>query len=245
MTDTAIETIDIACSDTLSACIARPAGPGPHPGVIVLMEAFGLTAHVRGVCARLAAAGYVALAPDHYHGETFGYGDMEPVLAKLRSIDDATVVDEIGAALDTLTAQPGVDATRVAVIGFCMGGRLAFLAGCRLASRFHAVASFYGGAIAPGETPDRFGRTPPIGESEALQAPLLLVYGAEDSGIPPAEHARVAEQLSSQKKRYALSVYPGAGHGFCCEDRPSYAPAATKAAFAEADAFFRAAFGSR
>jgi len=241
MTTTEIPVTDIHCADDLLACIARPAGPGPHPGVIVLMEAFGLTAHIRGVCARLAAEGYVALAPDHYHGETFGYGDMENVLSRLQLLDDDLVMQEMGAALETLSAQADVDGARLGVVGFCMGGRLAFLAGCRH-PQLRAVASFYGGGIAPGQTPDRFGRRPPIGEADALQAPLLLVYGADDSSIPPAEHARVTERLSSLHKRYTLSVYPGAGHGFCCEDRPSYAPAAVESAFAELGAFFKQAF---
>ncbi|HEU0196719.1 MAG TPA: dienelactone hydrolase family protein [Nevskiaceae bacterium] len=227
---------DIHFPGDVPGCIARAPGAGPHPGVVVLMEAFGLTPHIRNVCARLASLGYTAAAPDLYRGQRFDYADLDGVFAKLRTVDDARAVADVSAALDYLTDTEG--APRCGVSGFCMGGRLAFLAGCRLATRLQAVACFYGGAIAPGVERDRFGRTPPIGETETLQAPLLLVYGGQDPSIAPDEHARVAQRLSTAHKRYTLSVYPGAGHGFCCEDRPSYAATATTSAFKELDGFF-------
>jgi carboxymethylenebutenolidase len=211
---------------------------GQAPGVVVLMEAFGLTAHVEGLCRRLAAAGFNALAPDLYRGEKYSYGDMDKVIAKLRSLSDEQVMDDVAASLDWL-GQNG--STQLAVEGFCMGGRLAFLAGCRLPQRLGAVVSFYGGSIFPEGEKDRLGRTPPINEAGQLGVPLLLIYGGADQGIPPAEHGRLAQRLGELDKRYALSVYPKAGHGFCCEDRDSYAPQAAEAAHAEAIAFLRGA----
>jgi carboxymethylenebutenolidase len=215
-----------------------PAASPQAPGVVVLMEAFGLTAHVEGLCRRLAAAGFNALAPDLYRGEQYSYADMDKVIAKLRALGDEPVMDDVAASLDWLRRN---GSAQLAVEGFCMGGRLAFLAGCRLAAQLHAVISFYGGAIFPEGDKDRLGRTPPIHEAAALCAPLLLVYGGADPGIPPAEHGRLAQRLGELDKRYALSVYPKAGHGFCCEDRDAYAPQAAEAAHAEAIAFLRAA----
>lgn len=215
-----------------------PAASKAAPGVVVLMEAFGLTAHVEGLCRRLAAAGFHALAPDLYRGEQYSYGDMERVIAKLRALSDGQVMDDVAASLDWLQHN---GSTGLAVEGFCMGGRLAFLAGCRLPQRLGAVVSFYGGAIFPEGERDRLGRIPPINEAEKLNAPLLLVYGGADSGIPPAEHARLAQRLGELDKRYVLSLYPKAGHGFCCEDRDSYAPQAAEASHAEAIAFLNAA----
>jgi len=215
-----------------------PAGAGQAPGVVVLMEAFGLTAHVEGLCRRLAGAGFNALAPDLYRGEKYGYGDMDKVIAKLRALGDEQVMEDVAASLDWLR-QNG--STRLAVEGFCMGGRLAFLAGCRLAPRLGAVVSFYGGSIFPEGGKDRLGRTPPVNEAGQLGVPLLLIYGGADSGIPPAEHGRLAQRLGELDKRYVLSLYPKAGHGFCCEDRDSYAPQAAEAAHAEAIAFLGAA----
>lgn len=215
----------------LQGFVARPKGEGPFPGVVVLMEAYGLTGHIQGVCQRLAEAGYTALAPDFFHGEIIPYTDAPAAMAKIPTLKDAVLLDEIDASLDWLDADGG-KARRNGVIGFCMGGRLAFLANCRLPGRLHAAVGFYGGGIAPeGGGPDKFGRTPPIGEAGSMQAPIYLGYGADDQGIPPAEHARVAGVLSTAKKRYTLAVYPGAGHAFLCEERANYAPAAAALAW--------------
>jgi len=234
MTDQALMRI----SGELMGYYAQAAAP-QAPGVVVLMEAYGLTTHIRRACDRLAAAGFHALAPDLYHGEQFSYDTMDQAIAKLRSLDDARLMDEVGAGLDWLARRPEVDAARLAVQGYCMGGRLAFLAGCRHAAKVRAAVSYYGGAICPEGEKDRLGRTPPITEAAALSASLLLVYGGADSSIPPAEHARLAQRLGELHKRYVLSVYPGAGHGFCCEDRAAYAPGAAEAAHAETVDFLR------
>ncbi|HZR36501.1 MAG TPA: dienelactone hydrolase family protein [Nevskia sp.] len=234
MTDQALIRID----DALSGYYAQASAPRA-PGVVVLMEAYGLTMHIRRVCDRLAAAGFHALAPDLYHGQQFSYASMDQAIAMLRSLDDARLMDEIGASLDWLGRQPEVDRARLAAQGYCMGGRLAFLAGCRHPGKLRAVVSHYGSAIHPEGDKDRLGRTPPIAEAAALAAPLLLIYGGADTSIPPAEHARLAQRLGELQKRYVLSVYPGAAHGFCCEDRAAYAPEAAEAAHAEAVDFLR------
>jgi carboxymethylenebutenolidase len=236
MTDQAL----IQIRGELQGYYAQAAAPRA-PAVVVLMEAFGLTTHIRRVCDRLAAAGFHALAPDIYRGQQFSYESLDQAIAKLRSLDDAQVMDEVGASLDWLAQQPEVDGARLAVQGYCMGGRLAFVAGCRHAGRLRATVAYYGSGICPEGEKDRLGRTPPIAESAALAAPLLLVYGGADPGIPPAEHARLAQRLGELGKRYVLSVYPGAGHGFCCEDRAAYAPAAAEAAHAETVEFLRRA----
>lgn len=239
MTDQALIEIQNELHGYYAQAAARQA-----PGVIVLMEAFGLTTHIRRACDRLAAAGFHALAPDIYHGRQFSYDSMDQAIAALRALGDAQVMEEIGASLDWLEAQPGVDGARLGVQGYCMGGRLAFLAGCRHAARLRAVVSFYGSGICPEGEKDRLGRTPPIAEGAALAAPLLLVYGGADQGIPPAEHARLAQRLGGLGKRYVLSVYPDAGHGFCCEDRAAYAPQAAEAAHAETMDFLTGAMGA-
>lgn len=207
--------------------------------VVVLMEAFGLTPHIERVCQRLATAGFNALAPDIYHGEQYAYADMDRAIARLRTLDDAQVMDEVAASLDWLAQSSG--ATQLAVEGFCMGGRLAFLAGCRHAARLRAVVSFYGSGIAPDGDKDRLGRTAPASLADALTAPVLLIHAGRDPSIPPAEHARLAQRLGELDKRYRLSLYPGVAHGFCCEDRQAYAPQAAEAAHAEAIGFLQTA----
>ena len=221
----------------LNAYAAHPDGSGPFPGLVVIMEAYGITGHIQGVCRRLAKAGFVAAAPDIFHGEVISYTDMDKVLAKIPTIRDDQVLNEIGQTLDWLQQQNNVDRNRLGIIGFCMGGRFAFYANCRFPDQLKAAVGFYGGGISPEGGKDRFGRTPPIGEAHKMQAPIFLGYGADDAGIPPSEHARVAEALSAAKKRYTLAVYPGAGHAFLCEERANYALKAAELAWPEAIAF--------
>ena len=223
----------------LEGYVAKPDGKGPHPGIVVIMEAYGITGHIQGVCKRLAEAGFTALAPDLFHGEVLPYtSELPAVIAKIQSLKDEQMLSEVAASLDWLDAQN--NSGRNGIVGFCMGGRLAFLSNCRYPDRLQASVGFYGGAIAPaGDGPDRFGRTPPIGEAAKMKNPIYLGYGAEDQGIPPEEHARIASTLSAAKKRYTLAVYPGAGHAFLCEERANYAPAAAELAWRDSINFLK------
>lgn len=222
----------------LEGYAASPKGNGSYPGVLVFMEAYGITGHVRGVCDRLAAAGIVALAPDFFHGELIAYSDPQVAMAKIPTLRDEALLEECAAGLDWLVAQKAVRREALGVMGFCMGGRLAYLCNCRFPTRLKAAVAFYGGGISP-EGQDRFGRTPPIGETGKMQAPLFLGYGADDQGITPAEHARVVTALSAAKKRYVLNIYPEAPHAFLCEERSNYAPAAAALAWRDALDFLK------
>lgn len=233
------DSTNVIINGSLNGYVTHPQGKGPFPGVLVFMEAYGITGHIQGVCQRLADSGFVALAPDFFHGELISYTDMNKVMAKIQSLRDEQLLQETDASLDWLAAQKNVDKNRLAVIGFCMGGRLAFLANCRFADKLKAVVGFYGGGIAAEGATDRFGRTPPIHDADKMRAPIFLGYGADDQGIPPAEHARIAGKLSALKKRYTLAVYPGAGHAFLCEERANYAPTAAARAWPEAMEFLR------
>lgn len=230
-------------SNELNGYLEKPQGKGPFPAVVVIMEAYGLTGHIQNVCKRLADAGFVALAPDHFHGEIIPYTDPPAAMAKIPTLKDEQLVKEVGQCLDWFGQQADVKRQAHGIIGFCMGGRLAFLSNCRLPSRLQAAVSFYGGAIASEANPDKFGRTPPIGEAAKMQAPMFLGYGADDQGIPGDEHARIAKVLTDLKKRYLLSVYPGAGHAFLCEERAAYAPAVEPIAWREAIEFLHANLG--
>ena len=224
----------------LNGYASHPRGSGPFPAVIVLMEAYGITGHIKGVCQRLAKAGFMAVAPDIFHGDVLAYTDMDAVMTKLPTLKDDVMLKEIGMTLDWLAAQTKVEKHAIGIIGFCMGGRLAFLGNCRFPDRFKAAVCFYGGGIAAEGETDRFGRTPPIHLAAHMKAPIYLGYGADDQGIPPAEHARITDKLSSLKKRYNLAVYPDAGHAFLCEERANYAPGPAKRAWTEALDFLHA-----
>jgi carboxymethylenebutenolidase len=186
---------------------------------------------------RFARSGYVALAPDIFHGDTFAYAERERAIAKLLALDDRAVMSEVGSALDVLEAE---GARRNAIIGFCMGGRLAFLANATHGARLRASVSFYGGGIAPAEPK---GRTPLLDRVPDLRAPQLLVYGAKDASIGADEHARLAQALGAANKRYTLAVYPDAPHGFATTDRDSYREPQALAAWRATLAFLDEAYG--
>jgi carboxymethylenebutenolidase len=206
------------------------------PAVMVLMEAFGLNDNIKGVCDRLARAGYAALAPDFYHGQVFPYTDLTRAIAKLKSLNDEVVMDEFGKGLDFLKTRPSVIQKGVGVTGFCMGGRYTFLANAVHAQQVKAAVSFYGGGIAA--QADAVGRKSLLERIPTMEAPLMFMYGSEDSYIVAEEHQKIALAMSQAKKRYSINVFPGAGHGFMSDRRDSYNPAAAKEAWDMTLAFF-------
>jgi carboxymethylenebutenolidase len=214
----------------------KPNTQGPHPAVIVIMEAFGLNDYIKSICDRLAQAGYAALAPDFYHGALYPYTDMGGAVAKLKTLKDDVVMAEFGKGVEFLGKQLDTKRSGVGVIGFCMGGRYTFLANAVQASSVKAAVSFYGGGIAG--NPDPLGRANLLGYTDKMSAPIMLMYGAEDKSISAEEHQQVAAALSKAKKRYALNVFPNAGHGFFSDRRDSYNPEASSEAWAMTLSFF-------
>ena len=234
MVASAMHTEFVALGSGVSGYLAKPRGV-PGIGVVVMMEAFGLNAFVKGVCERFARAGYMALAPDIYHGDTFAYSERELALARVNDVDDDEAMREVGAALDTLVAQGARDG-RLGIIGFCAGGRLAFLANAVHGARLAASVSFYGGGIAPAVP--RGKRKPLLDRVEEISAPQLLIYGARDASIASDEVARLAKALADANKRFTLAVLPDAPHAFATVDRESYHAPSAEAAWRIAFAFF-------
>jgi carboxymethylenebutenolidase len=216
----------VTLAEGLQGYYVYPKGKTSAPAVIVCMEAFGLNSHIKEVCDRLAKAGYAALAPDFYHGAT--YTDVQSAIAKLKTLNDDTVMAEFGKGLEFLAKRKEVAVKRIGVMGFCMGGRFAFLANAVHADKIKGAVAFYGGGIA--NPKDQLGRKSLLDRVSTMQSPIMLMYGAEDTSIPAEEHGRIATALSSAKKRYTLTVFPKAGHGFFSNRRDSYvADVATKA----------------
>ncbi|WP_291510331.1 dienelactone hydrolase family protein [Acidithiobacillus sp.] len=216
----AIQSQWLDLNPSLRAWYAHPTSPGPHPAVLVFIEAFGVNEHFRELAERLAKAGYCAVVPDIYHGKVYDYTDFDGAIGHLRTLKDDQVMTEAQTAVASILQRPEVRGPRVGVLGFCMGGRYAFLANAELGERVAATVAFYGGGIAPDKDPA--GRPPLLGHVDKMQAPLLLLYGAEDQSIAPEEHGRIATALSTARKRYTLTVFPGAPHGFFSDRRDSY-----------------------
>jgi carboxymethylenebutenolidase len=216
------------------------AGRDGAPGIVVIQEAFGVNAFVKATCDRLAARGLNAIAPDYYHGRTFDYADRDNAIAALNNIDDDIAMRETAAGVDALVTH-GARRDAIAVVGFCMGGRLAFLANATLGSRLAATVSFYGGGIAPPEPKGK--RKPLLDRVGDITTPALLIYGAKDASIGAEEHARLARALTEANKRYTIAVFPDAPHAFATFDRESYHEQAAAHAWRTADDFLAAIFG--
>ncbi len=233
---TALKGKTVQISQGLSGYYVAPSGSGTFPSVIVIMEAFGLNDYIKSVCDRLAKVGYAALAPDFYHGETYQYSDLKGAVAKLKSLKDDVVMAEFGKGLAFLAQRPELKGKKTGVIGFCMGGRYTFLANESHAAQLKAAVAFYGAGIATAE--DQMGRSSLLGQVGIMQAPIMLMYGAEDNSITADEHQRIALALSQAKKRYSMNIFPKAGHGFFCDQRDSYNPEASAEAWTMTLNFF-------
>ena len=206
-----------------AAYLARPEGT-PKGAVVLCFEIFGLNRHMEDLCRRFAENGYVAAAPDFYHryegARVLPYSNRDSALEVADTITDASVMSDIDSVFEYLKSQPDIDEARLGIVGYCMGGRVAFLAACRT-PELKACVSFYGGGIA---TRSRFqGLTAiPLDEAESIQAPMFLAYGGQDQSIP-AEHIQTTkDRLAELGKSAEFQIYPDAGHGFMCEERASY-----------------------
>ncbi len=177
----------------------------PKGGLVVIQEIFGVNHHIRAVCDRLAALGYVAVAPAVFDRfvRDFECGYTPDEIAHARSylgnLNWDHMVADMAAALSNLKGSGPLGA-----IGFCMGGTAAFLAACRIPG-LSATVAFYGGMI--GKFVD-----------EKPKCPLQMHFGEKDEGIPLA----TVEEIKKKQPQAETYIYPGAPHGFYCEERASY-----------------------
>jgi carboxymethylenebutenolidase len=204
------------------------------PAVMVLQEAFGVNPHIKRLCRRVASAGYAAFSPELFHrtgpGLEFGYDEFPRIRPILGALTNERMAEDLRAAHAHIIGRPEVDSSRVASWGFCMGGFASVLAACELP--IAAAISFYGGGMVhqrPG-----IGFSPLVDRFDAIRCPLLLVYGAKDTGIPPEDIAAVQSKLVSLGKAHEVEVYPNGGHGFFCEDRPAYDRGSAEASWTRA-----------
>lgn len=187
-----------------------PSGHGP--AVVVIQEWWGLVGHIKDVADRLAAEGFVALAPDLYHGESASEPNEAKKLAM--AMDRHRAIREITYAADYLRARNEVEPKEVGVMGWCMGGALALSAAAN-SNAFDAVVCFYG-------------RPLEAGDAAKLRTPTLGIYGELDGGIPLSlVHAFDAE-LEKAGTPHHIHTYAGADHAFFNNDRPEvYHPEAS------------------
>ena len=222
----------------VAAFVARPEGT-PKGALVICFEIFGLNGHMEDLCRRFARAGYIAAAPDFYHRlsevTVIPYADRDAALALANTLTDQSVMADIDSVLEFLTLQPGIDTRRTGIVGYCLGGRLAFLTACRH-PELKACVSFYGGGIA---RKARFeGLTAiPLEEAASIGSPMFLAFGGKDESIPAEDVQAIRDELARLKKRATIEVYPDAGHGFMCDERGSYNERAAMDGWAKTIAF--------
>ena len=204
--------------------VAEPRDAGSYPVVIVFMEAFGVNGHIQNVTDRFAADGYVAIAPDMYYrsgkGLTMGYNEVDKVLPVMRSMHDAQTHADARLAIQFAKGLAKARADSIGCTGYCMGGTISWLTAC-LNRDIKAAAIYYSGGIITRQTsPNR--PLSPHAYATLLTAPVLGCFGETDQNPAPADVREVDAELTSLGKVHDFKIYPGAGHGFSCDERPSY-----------------------
>jgi carboxymethylenebutenolidase len=211
------ETVPVEDGD-MRCYIATSAGRAPAPGVVVCMHAPGVDPFIQDIVGRLGKAGFAAIAPDLYHRDPAT--DDDPLI-RMGRLRDHLILRDLSAATSYLRGLPQVDRKRVGSIGFCMGGRIAYLHAASDPGLGIAVV-FYGGNILVswGDGPSPFERTADIA------CPVLGLFGQEDKNPSPADVTRIDEELTRLGKPHEFHSYAGAGHAFLNFTRPSYRPEA-------------------
>jgi carboxymethylenebutenolidase len=209
-------------NDLVKAYLARPLGPGPYPGIVLVHHMPGWDELYREIARRFSQHGYMVICPNLY--SRFGQGTPEEVAAGVRTrggVPDESVVADCEAALQYLQSLPNCN-RKVGVIGGCSGGRHAFLIACRVKG-FNAVVDCWGGRVimAPEELTPQM-PVAPIDYIADLNIPLLGLFGNDDQNPSPEKVNQLETALKTQGKNYLFYRYDGAGHSFWSYDRPAY-----------------------
>ncbi|MDI3491129.1 MAG: carboxymethylenebutenolidase [Thauera sp.] len=199
---------------------ARPAQGDKLPVVLVVQEIFGVHEHIRDVCRRLAKQGYLALAPELFfrQGDPTKLENVADILSSIVSkVPDAQVMADLDACAEWAATRGG-DAARLAITGFCWGGRIAWLYAAHN-PRLKAGVAWYGRLDgAPSDNQPRH----PIDIAANLNAPVLGLYGGQDQGIPLDDVEAMREAIKAAGKPSDIVVYPDAPHAFHADYRPSF-----------------------
>ncbi|HXP06441.1 MAG TPA: dienelactone hydrolase family protein [Stellaceae bacterium] len=204
-----------------------PFGGGPFATVLVVQEIFGVHEHIKDICRRLAKAGYFAIAPELYarQGDPSTYNDIPKLVADIVSkVPDYEVLGDLDATVIYSRGTGKADTKRLAITGFCWGGRPVWLYAAHNPG-LKAAASWYGPIDRP-----RTDLQPkyPIDLAGELKCPVLGLYGALDKGIPVESVDRMADACKAAGKTCEFKIYPDAGHAFNADYRPSYNEADAK-----------------
>ncbi len=224
----------------IAAYRAEPVAVGKYPAVIVIQEIFGVNSHIRDVTERIAKEGYVAIAPAMYQRQApdFEMGYTPEAIEAGKKLKEQTNTDEIlsdlQAAIAYAESLPNVKPGGVGLIGFCFGGWITYLGASLPAVK--ATASFYGAGIPHWGAG---GAEPPITYTDKIQGTVYAFFGLEDASIPMADTELIEQALTKNQVQHQIFRYPGADHGFFCDQRASYNPEAAADAWQRVKQLFQ------
>jgi carboxymethylenebutenolidase len=200
---------------------AMPDSGGPFPLAIVVQEIFGVHEHIKDICRRLATRGYFAVAPELYarQGDVSAMQDIQEIISKVVSkVPDAQVMSDLDSTVAWAGKTGKANAAKLAVTGFCWGGRITWLYSAHN-PEVKAGVAWYGRLVGqPSATSPRH----PVDVAASLRVPVLGLYGEADQSIPLDTVEQMRAALSRGKSGSEIKVYPGAPHGFHADYRPSY-----------------------
>jgi carboxymethylenebutenolidase len=215
---------------------AMPAGGKGLPTVLVVQEIFGVHEHIKDVCRRLAKAGYLAVAPELYarQGDVSKLADIDQIRPIVAKVSDAQVMSDLDAAA-AWAAKNGGDAAKLAITGFCWGGRITWMYSAHN-PKVKAGVAWYGRVVGQ---PSEMSPKNPIDVVKDLHAPVLGLYGGADAGIPNDTVDKMREALKAAGGKSEIHTYPDMPHGFHADYRPSYRKAAAEDGWKRLLAWFK------
>jgi len=197
------ETVEFRSNGSVASGYLVKPRSGSGPGVLVIQEWWGLDSGIKSMADRLGAAGFVALAPDLYHGELAGHDEMDKAARLMQSMPAERAGRDMSGAVDYLSSHSAVTTKGIGVVGFCMGGMLSFLIAANRPDKVKALVPFYGfphGAMEP--------------DWSALSASIRGHMAEHDDYFPPAAARALEAKLRAMGKQVTLTVHPGTGHAF-------------------------------
>jgi carboxymethylenebutenolidase len=206
---------------TMPAYRAMPAAGGPFPTVLVVQEIFGVHEHIKDICRRLAKLGYFAVAPELYarQGDVSKITNIGEIIKEVVSkVPDAQVMSDLDATVAWAKKTGKADTAKLAITGFCWGGRIVWLYAAHNPNLKAGVA-WYGRLV--GE-PDPLHPKHPVDLAASLKAPVLGLYGGADTGIPLESVEKMRAAAKDAGKAAEIKVYDAAPHGFYADYRPTY-----------------------
>jgi len=226
------ETLRVDGSD-MPVYITVPEGSGPFPAVVVIQAADGVDEFIQTIADRLADQGYAAVAPSLYHRTTEAI-EKAKVKTRRQLLDDPEIVSDVNATVAFLQQHPSVNSERIGITGFCMGGRVVWLAAATN-PHFKAMVPYYGGFMMDcwGE-----GTQSPFELSDGINCPMLYHFGEIDRNPTLEDMARFDERLTRLGKPHQFHVYPGADHRFADFTFTNYQKAADELAWSRTLEFF-------